>query len=490
MRPSKQYGTLRYAVIGAAIIAIAGGLLAFMHNFLITRELSTSNERNNIFLTRVFANIMWPEIREFVATAHTLPPETLKTHPLIARTYARVADMAKDVPLLKIKIFDLHGLTVFSTEAAQIGETKTTYPGFVSARNGKVASIAVQRDSFNAINGVVRDRQILSSYIPIWNAAGEVEGVFEIYADVTEFAAQLRNAGMLQLAVVGLTFLLLYEIALNLIRHRDRIIAETHAEQLRLMETAVAAEEASRTKSAFLANMSHELRTPLNAVIGFAETMRLQPFGPIGSPKYLTYLEDIWKSGRNLLDIVENVLEMARIDDGNMKLHLSSVPVSDLVDSVIRLADSAPSAPRAPIRAHLPGAPVMLLIDEKRVRQVLAQLVSNARKFTPPHGSIEISARWNRAGRMEIAVTDTGIGMAPEDIGRVLVPFNKVGSPYAHSSSGPRLGLPLARMIMELHGGTLTIESVLGKGTCVTVVFAERSIVYDDGPVIASSYSR
>jgi signal transduction histidine kinase len=132
----------------------------------------------------------------------------------------------------------------------------------------------------------------------------------------------------------------------------------------------------------------------------------------------------------------------------------------------------------------------MLLIDEKRVRQVLAQLVSNARKFTPPHGSIEISARWNRAGRMEIAVTDTGIGMAPEDIGRVLVPFNKVGSPYAHSSSGPRLGLPLARMVMELHGGTLTIESVLGKGTCVTVVFAERSIVYDDGPVIASSYGR
>jgi signal transduction histidine kinase len=490
MRPSKQYGTLRYAVIGAAIIAVAGGLLAFMHNFLITRELSTSNERNNIFLTRVFANIMWPEIRTFVATAHTLPLETLKAHPLIARTRAQVADMAKDVPLLKIKIFDLNGLTVFSTEAVQIGETKTTYPGFVSARSGKVASIAVQRDSFNAINGVVRDRQILSSYIPIWNAAGEVEGVFEIYADVTEFAAQLRNAGMLQLAVVGLTFLLLYEIALNLIRHRDRIIAETHAEQLRLMETAVAAEEASRTKSAFLANMSHELRTPLNAVIGFAETMRLQPFGPIGSPKYLTYLEDIWKSGRNLLDIVENVLEMARIDDGNMKLHLSSVPVSDLVDSVIRLADSAPSAPRAPIRAHLPGTSVMLLIDEKRVRQVLAQLVSNARKFTPPHGSIEISARWNRAGRMEIAVTDTGIGMAPEDIGRVLVPFNKVGSPYAHSSSGPRLGLPLARMIMELHGGTLTIESVLGKGTCVTVVFAERSIVYDDGPVIASSYSR
>jgi signal transduction histidine kinase len=235
--------------------------------------------------------------------------------------------------------------------------------------------------------------------------------------------------------------------------------------------------------------MSHELRTPLNAVIGFAETMRLQPFGPIGSSKYLTYLEDIWKSGRHLLDIVDNVLEMARIDSGTIKLHLSGVDISALVADVVRTVDSMSGGPRAPIHIHMPGTPPTLLIDEKRTRQVLSQLVSNARKFTPPHGSIEISGRWNRAGAVEIAVTDTGIGMAPEDVAQALVPFSKADTARAVAAQGAGLGLPLASMIMELHGGALAVESVLGKGTCVTITFPSRCIADTEEPVIRVRYS-
>ncbi|MPY73604.1 MAG: hypothetical protein GEU87_05035 [Alphaproteobacteria bacterium] len=490
MKPGRQSGSMRYAVAGALLIAVAGAALAFVHHFLVTRDLNTLNERNNILLARVFSNIIWPDISDFVATAYKLPLDKLKTHEIIAATRARTTEMAENVPLLKVKIFDLSGLTVFSTEPSQIGEMKATYPGFVAARNGEVASIAGPRERFSAIEGEVYDRHILSSYVPILNTEGEIEGVFEIYTDVTETAAQLRNAGMLQLAVVALTFLLLFEIGLNLIRHRDRIITDTHAEQLRLTESTVAAEEASRAKSALLANMSHELRTPLNAILGFAETIRLQPFGAIGSPKYLTYLEDIWKSGRHLLDIVDNVLEMARIDNGRIKLNLSGVSITDLAGGAVRLADSMTDGPRAPIRANLPNVPVMLLVDEQRIRRVLTELLSNARKFTPPHGSIEIAARWRRTGTFEVAVTDTGIGMAPEDIGRVLVPFNKVDSPYANASYGPRLGLPLARMLTELHGGTLSIESVLGKGTCVTIAFPERCLLEERDPVIATRYTR
>ena len=481
---------MRYAVTGAAIIVVAGAGLALLHHFLVTRDLNSLNERNNVLLARVVANVVWPDIGGLIATAHTLPPEALKAHPAIAAVRAKTAEMARNVPLLKVKIFDLNGLTVFSSDPSQIGEMKSTYPGFAAARNGKVASIAGQRERFDAISGEIRNRHILSTYVPVRGEDGKIEGVFEIYADVTEPAVQLRNAGMLQLALIGLTFLLLYEIGLNLIRHRERVIADNHAEQLRLTESAVAAEEANRAKSALLANMSHELRTPLNAILGFAETMRLQPFGPVGSPKYLTYLEDIWKSGRNLLDIVDNVLEMARIDNGKINLQLAGVSLADLVDGAVRLTDDRADGPVAPIRTNLPGAAVMLLVDEKRIRQVLKQLLSNARTYTPPHGSIEISARWRRNGTIEIAVADTGIGMAPEDLGRVLVPFNKVGSPYANAANGPRLGLPLARMLMELHGGSLSIDSVLGKGTCVTIAFPERCLVQDGEPVIATSYRR
>ena len=285
---------MRYAVAGAAIIALAAAGLALMHHFLVTRDLNSLNERNNVFLARVVANAVWPDIAAFVATAHTLPPEAMKKHPAIAAVRGETANLVRNVPLLKIKIFDLNGLTVFSNDPSQIGEMKSAYPGFVAARNGEVASFEERRETFGAIGGEVRDRHILSTYVPIRAVDGAIEGVFEIYTDVTASATQFRNAGMLQLAMVGLTFLLLYEIGLNLIRFRDRVIADNHDEQLRLAEAAVAAEEVSRAKSALLANMSHELRTPLNAILGFAETMRLQAFGPVGSPKYLTYLEDIW----------------------------------------------------------------------------------------------------------------------------------------------------------------------------------------------------
>jgi len=293
---------------------------------------------------------------------------------------------------------------------------------------------------------------------------------------------------MLQLAVAGLAFLVVFEIGAQLLRRRDQTIAEIHAQQLKLTEAAVAAEEASRTKSALLANMSHELRTPLNAVIGFAETMRMQPFGPIGSAKYITYLEDIWRSGRHLLGIVDNVLEMARIDNGNAKLQITGVPVSDLLADAVREVESEFIGPQASIRVHDLRSPMIVLVDERRMRQVLIQLLDNARKFTAPHGSIEVSVRQNRAGDLEFSVTDTGIGMAPEDVETALLPFGRIDAPYAHAAGGTRLGLPLARMLMELHGGTIAVQSVLGKGTSVTATLPNRCIIVDNEPFVRTRY--
>ena len=324
--------------------------------------------------------------------------------------------------------------------------------------------------------------------MPVTGDNGQIEGVFEIYTDVTKPLVLARNSAMLQLAIVGLVFLTLFELGIYLIRLRDKTIAEIHAEQLRLTEAAVAAEEASRTKSALLANMSHELRTPLNAVIGFAETMRLQPFGPIGSAKYLTYLEDIWKSGQRLLGIVNNILEMARIDTGTAKLRITGADVSELITWSVRQAETVSTGPLAPIRIHAPRAPMTVLVDEGRMRQVLTQLLSNARRFTPPHGSIEISARRTRDGDLAFTVTDTGIGMAPDDIDAALTPFGKIDAPYEHASDGARLGLPLARMHMELHGGTIVVESVLGRGTSVTATLPSHCVVTETEPTVRTGY--
>lgn len=488
MKPSKLPGTTRYALIAAAIIVVTGTVFGILQHYQIQRDLNLVNERNNIFLARVFANIVWPDLRGFVAKAGDMAPEALKSHPMVVKTQTRATEFARDVPLLKIKVFDLNGLTAFSTDPSQIGGLKANYPGFISARGGEVSSILEHREIFDGIASRYYNRQVLSSYIPVKNAAGDVEAVFEIYTDVTHSIEQARNSALLQLAFVGLVFILLFEVGLNLIRLRDKTIAESHTQQLRLTEMAVAAEEANRTKSALLANMSHELRTPLNAVIGFSETMRLQPFGPLGSPRYLTYVDDIWNSGRRLLGIVDNVLEMARIDNGTAELQISDVNVSELLAWAVRHVDSVETGSGAPFRVHEQEIPLTVLADEQRLRKVLVQILSNARKFTPPHGSIEVSARRNRSGDLEIAITDTGIGMAPEDVEIALLPFSKMDTPYEHSSDGARLGLPLARMLMELHGGTLRIESVLGKGTSVVAVLPSDSIVADAEPRLRTDY--
>jgi signal transduction histidine kinase len=275
-----------------------------------------------------------------------------------------------------------------------------------------------------------------------------------------------------------------------LLRRRDKTIAEIHAEQLRLTEAAVAAEEASRTKSALLANMSHELRTPLNAVIGFAETMRMQTFGPIGSSKYVTYLEDIWRSGRHLLGIVDNVLEMARIDSGAAKLQITTVKVSTLIADAVRDVERGAAAAHAPIRVHPMRAPMSVRVDAQRMRHVLVHFLDNACKFTAAHGSIEISARQNRAGDLELKVSDTGIGMAPEDIESALLPFGRIDAPYARNVDGTRLGLPMARMLMELHGGAVVVESVLGKGTSATAILPNRCIAVDEEDIVRTKVDR
>jgi signal transduction histidine kinase len=488
MTPSKPPGIYRYAFVATAIFVITGTVFGVLQHLQIRRDLNTANERNNIVLAHTFANLVWPDIRDFVAGASGMSPEALKSHPKVAETQARVKSFARNVPLLKIKVFDQNGLTVFSTDSSQIGENKATYRGFVSARKGTVTSNLDYRETFDGINGRFRNRRVLSSYIPVETADGTIEGVFEIYTDVTASVEQARNSAMLQLAFVGLVFILLFEVGLNLIRRRDKMIAESHANQLRLTEVAVAAEEANRTKSALLANMSHELRTPLNAIIGFSETMRLQPFGSIGSPKYLTYVNDIWSSGRRLLSIVDNVLEMACIDNGTAKLQITGVKISDLIAAAVRHVDAVEPGSGAPIRVHKPKESLSVLVDEKRMRQVLAELLSNARKFTPPHGSIEISARRNRDGDLEISVTDTGIGMAPEDVDAALLPFSKLDRPYQNHADGAQLGLPLARMLMELHGGRLTIQSVLGKGTSLVATLPSRCIVVEQDPRLRTDY--
>ncbi|CAA7615067.1 putative Signal transduction histidine kinase [Magnetospirillum sp. LM-5] len=228
------------------------------------------------------------------------------------------------------------------------------------------------------------------------------------------------------------------------------------------------AEQASRAKSDFLANMSHELRTPLNAVIGFGETMRMEMFGPL-APKYREYAQDIVESGTHLLELITDILDLAKIEAGRMDLAEEPVRLGQVVGAAVKLLRGRADAGAVTMEVRLPATELVVMGDPRRLKQVLINLISNAVKFTPSEGCVTVAVGFDAKQGIEITVTDTGIGMAPEDIPRAMEPFGQVGRNVTSPTEGTGLGLALVRGIVETHGGSIAIDSEPGRGTAVTV---------------------
>jgi signal transduction histidine kinase len=246
----------------------------------------------------------------------------------------------------------------------------------------------------------------------------------------------------------------------------------------RIERRTIELEEANRAKSRFLANMSHELRTPLNAIIGFSDVIKSETLGPIGNESYRGYIEDISFSGNHLLAIINDVLDIARYEAGKLELEEESVAVAESIQDALRLM-TLQAAQGEVVLAWLPAPPELpyLYCDRVRFRQMLLNVLSNAVKFTPPGGRIEITTEL--ADGLAIIIKDTGIGIKPEDISRVLTPFGQVASVYSRIHQGTGLGLSLTRALIEQHGGSLTLVSAPGLGTTVRIAFPAERVIQD-----------
>jgi PAS domain S-box-containing protein len=242
-----------------------------------------------------------------------------------------------------------------------------------------------------------------------------------------------------------------------------------------LEDAKAQSELASRAKTEFLATMSHELRTPLNAIIGFSEIIKDRLFGT-AIDRYAEYAADIFASAQHLLAIINDILDMSKIEAGQMDLHEETIAVPEIVESVIRLLSQKIDAAQISLNTETDNLP-LIRADQRKLKQILMNLLSNAVKFTPPGGEVEILSSLDSNGDLSIEVRDTGIGMTAEEIPKALAAFGQVDSTLSRKHEGTGLGLPLVKALVEIHGGHFVLTSEPGRGTSAVVVLPKARVL-------------
>ncbi len=278
---------------------------------------------------------------------------------------------------------------------------------------------------------------------------------------------------------VGATDFVIKPITWSLLGHRVKFVLRMHDVERKLRYAIHSAEAANSAKSNFLANMSHELRTPLNAIIGFSEVMGGEFLGPLGDKRYAEYTSNICQSGKHLLQLVNDMLDLSKVDAGMMELNEDSVAVEAVVRAATMLVLDRATKHGINLRVSMPRSIPQIRADEVRLKQILINLLSNAVKFTPDNGDVHVIVDRSPSGGLAFVVRDTGIGMAIEDIPKIQESFVQLDDPTNKRYDGTGLGVPLAIAMAKLHGGSITYDSQLGAGTTVTLELpAER--VLDD----------
>lgn len=523
-----MFNLLRYFSLASAIAVLAIALvMQSVYRSHAVDELIAITERQNVVLTQAFANTLWPRYAPYVKDVPVTDGDALRARPETAEIHTELEKLTAGLPVLKVKIYNLEGLTLYSSDPSQIGNDKSRNTGYLAAAlDGNPASKMSFRDTFRTFSKTVYDRDVVETYIPVRGADGKIEGVFEMYTDVTLRAAAIEKSATLFTAGALGAFALLYAILFLIVHRADRILkrqylalrdsedrirrkntaleqeivereyaeaalqeirqsleqrveertAQLQANERSLRKARDEAEAANRAKSEFLAAMSHELRTPLNAIIGFSDIIKNETFGPIGSTKYFDYTSDINASGLHLLELINDILDLSKVESGTATLEIETVGIPTLVRSIASLVSQRAEEKEIAFTIDVPENLPEIVADERKLKQIFLNLLSNAVKFTDPGGGVTFSARCEADQGHVFRIADTGIGMASEDIPHALAKFGQVDSDLNRKYEGTGLGLPLTKAFVELHGGTLDLQSAAGIGTTATVRFTPERV--------------
>ncbi len=459
-----------FSVLSALAFILTVIVLAFSYRYFAVNELIHSTEERNIEYARIFSNELSPLLEPLLG-----PGPHDNSSEVISLLDAEAEKVASGSPILKVKFYSLDGLTVYSSEHSQIGESKKTNAGFLDAVNNfQESSELSMRDKFSAFSKEVFNRDVVETYVPIKPTAGSLGKVVEVYTDVTALSDRIKSVTYIIIALTSFVLSLLYIFMFYIVLRAGHALRQ-QVTALEKSESALRTahqelENANQVKSIFLRTISHELRTPLNAIIGFSDILVQKIYGPLNNAKYEEYANDIHVSSRHLLGLINNVLDLSSLEAGKRDLSPGDLDLRDAFDDCTTLVSELASAGGVEISVTVSSDISPIYADAQALRQILVNLLSNAIKFTPSGGRIHLEGHSNDTEHV-ISVSDTGPGIPPNLLQEITRPFVTTVPNSDGPQTGTGLGLSIVKALMALHEGSLEIESELGQGTKVTLKF-------------------
>lgn len=478
-----MFGYLRHLSIFlfALVIIVSIIISAYIRSFSRDKALKDHIEKTNIALSQLIVDNVWNNNNEAVNLIRSQNLSEWRYNQGFIRLVTEIINFCKKLPLVKVNFYDKQGkLFLTTTDFSILGKDNKPL-GLVEKKedllfiqNGKSFSKILENSYYNHKDNKEKVT-LIKTIMPIIStssvAKDDMDGIIEVFYDITEEHHYLEHLQIVGITLIISIFSIFYGVLYYSSAKAERIIEKQHEANIELLEAKVKAETESQEKSKFLANVSHELRTPLNAIIGFSELIKNESYGPLDNAQYKDYINDINQSGTHLLSLINDILDYSKAEAEKLQVDYINTDISKLMISCMRLIKPRAEEVKVNLIEELPRERLVMHTDPKRFKQTLLNLLSNAVKFTPEGGSITLSAWLEEGDKLIIRVTDTGIGMAEQDISRAMATFGQVDSTLSRRYEGTGLGLPLTKKIVELMGGIFKLTSEQGFGTTVTLIF-------------------